>query len=173
MAWGNGTINVVKGQRDNPTGKQNATPTGYYVRKYIPEAILSSEHTGTSKRLWTILRYAEIMLNYAEALNEVQGPCTEVYNMLDKIRSRAGITGSVANRSDLKTKDAMRNFIHKERTIELAFEEHRSWDVRRWNVAKEALARPIYGVDVASNSAITRKTAQTYVRGQNVPVSYS
>jgi hypothetical protein len=163
VAWGNGTINVVKGQRDNPTGNQNATPTGYYVRKYIPEAILSSEHTGTSKRLWTILRYAEIMLNYAEALNEVQGPCTEVYNMLDKIRSRAGITGSVANRSDLKTKDAMRNFIHKERTIELAFEEHRSWDVRRWNVAKEALARPIYGVDVASNGAITRKTAQTRV----------
>ena len=133
--WGNGTINVIKGQRDNPVGNANATPTGYYVRKYIPEAILGSVHTGTSRRLWTFIRYAEIMLNYAEALNEVQGPSTEVYNMLDQIRRRSGITGSVANRSDLtSSKEAMRNFIHKERTVELAFEEHRAWDVRRWNM---------------------------------------
>lgn len=159
--WGNGTINVIKGQRDNPVGNANATPTGYYVRKYIPEAILGSVHTGTSRRLWTFIRYAEIMLNYAEALNEVQGPSTEVYNMLDQIRRRSGITGSVANRSDLtSSKEAMRNFIHKERTVELAFEEHRAWDVRRWNVAVEALSRPIYGIDVAANGAISRKTAQ-------------
>ena len=159
--WGNGTINVIKGQRDNPVGNANATPTGYYVRKYIPEAILSSVHTGNSRRLWTFIRYAEIMLNYAEALNEVQGPSTEVYNMLDQIRHRSGITGSVANRSDLtSSKEAMRNFIHKERTVELAFEEHRAWDVRRWNVAIEALSRPIYGIDVATNGTISRKTAQ-------------
>jgi hypothetical protein len=159
--WGNGTINVIKGQRDNPVGNANATPTGYYVRKYIPEAILGSVHTGTSRRLWTFIRYAEIMLNYAEALNEVQGPSTEVYNMLDQIRRRSGITGSVANRSDLtSSKEAMRNFIHKERTVELAFEEHRAWDVRRWSVAVEALSRPIYGIDVATNGAISRKTAQ-------------
>ncbi|WP_319505675.1 RagB/SusD family nutrient uptake outer membrane protein [Bacteroides graminisolvens] len=101
------------------------------------------------------------MLNYAEALNEVQGPSTEVYNMLDQIRRRSGITGSVANRSDLtSSKEAMRNFIHKERTVELAFEEHRAWDVRRWSVAVEALSRPIYGIDVATNGAISRKTAQ-------------
>lgn len=161
MEWGNGTINVIKGQRDNPVGNANATPTGYYVRKYIPEAILGSVHTGTSRRLWTFIRYAEIMLNYAEALNEVKGPSTEVYNMLDQIRRRSGITGSVANRSDLtSSKEAMRNFIHKERTVELAFEEHRAWDVRRWNVAVEALSRPIYGIDVAANGAISRKTAQ-------------
>ena len=163
VEWGNGIINVVVGQRDNPIGNQNATPTGYYVRKYIPEAILSSEHTGTSKRLWSILRYDEILLNYAEALNEYQGPCTEVCNLLDQIRHRGGITGNVADRTDLNTKEAMRNFIHKERTIELAFEEHRSWDVRRWNVAKEALSRPIYGVNVASDGTITRKVAQTRV----------
>lgn len=161
--WGNGTINVVKGQRDNPVGNQNATPTGYYVRKYIPEAILSSQHSGTSKRLWTVIRYAEILLNYAEALNEAQGPTTEVCSLLDQIRHRAGITGNVADRSDLKTKDAMRNFIHKERTIELAFEEHRAWDVRRWNVATEALSRPIYGVDVTTSGTITRKQAQERV----------
>ena len=76
---------------------------------------------------------------------------------------RAGISGSVANRTDLNTKDKMRNFIHKERTIEFVFEEHRVWDVRRWNVATEALSRDIYGVNVAENGAITRKVAQKRV----------
>ncbi|MBK5720957.1 RagB/SusD family nutrient uptake outer membrane protein [Dysgonomonas sp. Marseille-P4677] len=162
--WGNGTINVVLGQRDNPIGNTNATPTGYYVRKYIPETILSAEHSQSAYRLWTIIRYAEILLNYAEALNEAQGPTAEVYNMLDQIRHRAGISGNIANRNDLtSSKDNMRNFIHKERTIELAFEEHRAWDIRRWDVAVEVMTRPIYGVNVSTDGTITRKIAQNRV----------
>jgi hypothetical protein len=162
-AWNGSVINVIKGQRDNPVGNANATPTGYYLRKYIPETILSADHTGNSRRLWTIIRYAEILMNYAEALNEVEGPTQEVCDLLDQVRHRAGITGNVADRDDLKTKDAMRNFIHKERTIEFAFEEHRAWDVRRWNVAKEALGRDIIGIEVAANGTITRKVAQNRV----------
>ena len=161
--WGNGTINVVKGQRDNPVGNANATPTGYYVRKLIPESILSNNHGGSSYRLWCFIRYSEILLNYAEAVNEVQGPCTEVYDALDQIRHRAGITGNVADRTDLDSKEKMRNFIRKERTVELAFEEHRAWDVRRWNVAEKALGRDIIGIDVADNGSITRKVAQSRV----------
>lgn len=162
--WGNGTINVIFGQRDNPTGNANSTPTGYYVCKYIPESILGAEHSQTSYRLWSFIRYAEILLNYAEAMNEVHGPCQEVYDALDAIRHRAGITGNVADRTDLtSSKDKMRNFIHKERTIELAFEEHRAWDVRRWNVATEALSRDIYGVEVDTDGTIMRKIAQKRV----------
>ena len=161
--WGNGTINVVKGQRDNPVGNANATPTGYYVRKLIPESILSNNHGGSSYRLWCFIRYSEILLNYAEAVNEVQGPCTEVYDALDQIRHRAGITGNVADRTDLNSKEKMRNFIRKERTVELAFEEHRAWDVRRWNVAEKALGRDIIGIDVADNGTITRKVAQSRI----------
>lgn len=85
------TIDVRPGMADNPIGNANATPTGYYMRKYIPASILASNHAGTAYRLWTIIRYAEILLNYAEALNEVQGPCSEVYEMLDMVRHRAGI----------------------------------------------------------------------------------
>ncbi len=182
VEWGttraDSRINVIRGMADNPIGNANATPTGYYMRKYIPASILSSNHGGTAYRLWTIIRYAEILLNYAEALNEAYGPTDRVCEMLDAVRHRAGITGNVADRADLKNKDAMRNFIHKERTIEFAFEEHRSWDVRRWNVAVEALSRPIYGVEITrvghsdgtpdydytpGNYAITRKVAQTRV----------
>ncbi len=157
------TIDVRPGMADNPTGNANATPTGYYMRKYIPASILASNHSGTAYRLWTIIRYAEILMNYAEAMNELQGPCEEVYQMLDRVRHRAGITGNVADRRDLASKDAMRNFIHKERTVEFAFEEHRSWDVRRWNCAVEALSRPIYGVNVAMDGTVTRKVAQQRV----------
>lgn len=160
--WNGRQINVVRGMADNPIGNQNVTPTGYYVRKYIPETILSSNHSGTAKRLWKIFTYSEILLSYAEALNETDfaGNKDEVCNLLDQIRHRGGITGNVANRADLSSQTSMRNFIHKERTIELAFEEHRWWDVRRWNVAGEALGRDIYGVDVAADGTITRKVAQ-------------
>ena len=161
VSWGNGVINVIRGMRDNPTGNANATPTGYYMRKYIPETILSSNHSGTSYRNWIFMRYAEVLLNYAEAMNEVHGPCQEVYDCLNQIRHRAGITGNVENRTDLtSSKENMRKFIRKERTVELAFEEHRPWDVRRWNVAVEALSRPVYGVNVEANGTITRKIAQ-------------
>lgn len=161
--WGEGTINVIRGQRDNMIGNTNATPTGYYVRKYIPESILSDNHSQTAYRLWTIIRYAEILLDYAEALNETDGPTAEVCALLDRVRHRAGISGSVADRADLKTREAMRNFIHKERTVELAFEEHRAWDVRRWNCAVEALGRPIYGISVSADGTATRKVAQQRV----------
>lgn len=160
--WNGRAINVIYGQSDNPIGNQNVTPTGYYVRKYIPETILSSNHSGTAKRLWRIFTYSEILLSYAEALNEADyaGNKTQVCNLLDQIRHRGGIIGNVADRADLNSQTAMRNFIHKERTIELAFEEHRWWDVRRWNVAGEALGRDIYGIDVAADGTITRKVAQ-------------
>ncbi len=160
--WNGRAINVIYGQSDNPIGNQNVTPTGYYVRKYIPETILSSNHSGTAKRLWRIFTYSEILLSYAEALNEADyaGNKSLVCNLLDQIRHRGGIIGNVANRADLNSQTAMRNFIHKERTIELAFEEHRWWDVRRWNVAGEALGRDIYGIDVAADGTITRKVAQ-------------
>ena len=160
--WNGRAINVIYGQSDNPIGNQNVTPTGYYVRKYIPETILSSNHSGTAKRLWRIFTYSEILLSYAEALNEADYARNKslVCNLLDQIRHRGGIIGNVANRADLNSQTAMRNFIHKERTIELAFEEHRWWDVRRWNVAGEALGRDIYGIDVAADGTITRKVAQ-------------
>ena len=160
--WNGRSINVIYGQSDNPIGNQNVTPTGYYVRKYIPETILSSNHSGTAKRLWRIFTYSEILLSYAEALNEADyaGNKALVCNLLDQIRHRGGIIGNVANRADLNSQTATRNFIHKERTIELAFEEHRWWDVRRWNVAGEALGRDIYGIDVAADGTITRKVAQ-------------
>ena len=164
--WGNGIINVLKGQRDNPQGNANATPTGYYTRKYIPEVILNNNHTGSNYRNWIIIRYAEILLNYAEALNEAGGSRTDVLNAIQPLRDRVGMTAKLTDRSDLQTIADRRNFIRKERTVELAFEDHRAWDVRRWNVAEKALARPIYGMEITKENGkfvYTRKVAQNRV----------
>ena len=162
VAWNGRTLNIVRGGDDNPIGNANATPTGYYTRKYMPEAILVNHHAGNSYRNWIYIRYAEILLNYAEALNEFNFAANKgtICNVLDQIRHRGGITGNVASRTDLNSQEAMRKFIRKERTVELAFEEHRWWDVRRWNVANEALSRDIIGVEVAKNGKYSRKVAQ-------------
>lgn len=162
--WNNATIDVVKGGRDNPIGNANATPTGYYLRKYIPEGIVYQNHSGTAYRNWIFIRYAEILLNYAEAQNEISGPTSEVFETLQLIRNRAGLTQKLEARTDIRSKDTMRKFIRKERTVELAFEDHRAWDVRRWNVAVEALARPVYGMEItkdgSNNFVYTRKVVQ-------------
>lgn len=166
VSWGNGVISVVRGERDNPPGNTNATPTGYYMRKYIPENILSENHSRTGFRNWIIMRYAEVLLNYAEALNEAGASREEVLNVIQPIRDRVGMTDKLADRTDLGTKEEIRNFLRKERAVELAYEEHRVWDVRRWNVAEKALSRPVYGVQVTRSGngvTFTRRVVQQRV----------
>jgi len=168
--WGDYMLDVRKGMNANPTGNANATPTGYYLRKYIPASILSNNHGGTSYRLWCFISYADMLLGYAEILNELDfsGNYANICAVLDAVRSRAGITGSVADRADLMNQSAMRNFIHKERTVELAFTENRWWDLRRWNCATEALSRNIIGIEVASDGTISRKVAQKRIFSDNM-----
>lgn len=164
--WWNRAIDVTEGGQDNPAGSAVATPTGYYGRKYLDDSQTNYLTGGTMYRNWIFIRYAEILLNLAEALNEVDGPSAGVFAALQQIRDRVGLTADLSTRADLQTKEAMRNFIRKERTVELAFEDHRAWDVRRWNVAVEALSRPIYGVDIVESGEgfiFTRKVAQNRV----------
>ena len=127
-----------------------ATKTGYYLRKYVDENInltlgQSSIHT------WIIIRYAEILLNYAEAMNEAYGPDNaHGYGMtavqaVNEIRRRAGMP----NLPSSLTKDGLRERIRNERRVELAFEGHRFWDVRRWMIAEETLDTPVHGVEIS------------------------
>ncbi|SEM41489.1 Starch-binding associating with outer membrane [bacterium A37T11] len=164
--WWNRAINTQAGGTDNPTGNANATPTSYYNRKYLDDSQTNYLTGGTMYRNWIFIRYAEILLNFAEAENELNGPSDAVFSALQKLRDRVGLTALLSSRTDLKDKTSLRRFIHKERTVELAFENHRSWDVRRWNVAKEALSRPIYGLTITSNGQqvnYERKVSQTRI----------
>ena len=108
-----------------------------------------------------MIRFAEVYLNYAEALNEINGPSQEAYNALNFIRDRAGIKSieeawgdsSIALTLDKHTtQDGLREIIHQERLIELSFEGHRYNDLRRWKFAEQYMNSPVYGWSVDETS---------------------
>jgi hypothetical protein len=96
---------------------------------------------------------ADLYLLYAEALNEyLDAPNGEVYEYVDKIRTRAGLEGVVNSWAKYSiipdkplSKTGMREIIRQERMIELAFEGKRFWDVRRWLTAETEMNKPIRG----------------------------
>jgi hypothetical protein len=124
-----------------PTG----TLTGYFRYK------MCNGGAGELYRPWVVMRYAEVLLNAAEATNEYFGATPEVYDWLKMIRSRAGITAGTNGLYGLKagmTKEEMREAIRHERRVELAFEEHRFWDVRRWKIASQTENRETHGMEI-------------------------
>jgi hypothetical protein len=102
------------------------TYTGYYVKKYVNNIACASPTEFAHS--WPIFRYTEILLNAAEAINEAQGP-SAAYTYINQIRSRAGMPDYSG-----MTQDELRKRIRNERRIELAFEDHRYFDVRRWKL---------------------------------------
>lgn len=108
--------------------------TGYFVRKYVPEEVRLNS-TVTAYHNWIYFRLAEMYLNYAEALNEAEGPTQQVRDAVNTVRVRSGVVNlPVALSNDKKS---MRKRIQRERAIELSFEEHRWWDARRWSTGEE------------------------------------
>jgi hypothetical protein len=135
--------------RDSQGGPSNwnTSKTGYYLRKFIDEDLPIQnpwEVAGTQN--WIYFRYAEILLNYAEAQNEAVGPDASVYAAINEIRGRSGVEMPALPLN--LSKDEMRERIHHERRIELAFEEHRYYDVRRWMTADEVENTPAYGIEI-------------------------
>lgn len=121
--------------------------TGYYVRKYLPESV-TEKSSNKSYHNWIYLRLAEVYLNYAEALNETLSvPSTDVYNAVNAVRKRSGMPNLPSGLS----KDAMRERIKNERAIELSFEEHRWWDVRRRLDGEKYFDGPMYEMEITKN----------------------
>ena len=126
------------------------TPTGYYLRRYIFEnTSFESESSVKNKHSWIISRYAEILLSYAEAMNEYYGPDGKDGDLnitareaLNQIRDNAGMPPVT-----VMGKDAFRAAVQREWRVEFAFEDHRFWDVRRWKIAPETQVQ-IYGVTI-------------------------
>lgn len=129
----------------NGKGVANATTTGYYLHKFVDEE-LDLAQGRTSIHSWIIFRISEIYLNYAEALNEYQPGHPDIAVYASKTRQRNGV-GMPPIPSGLG-QDEMRERIRNERRVELAFEGHRNWDVRRWMIAPRVLNEPLYGVHI-------------------------
>jgi hypothetical protein len=143
------------GQDSNEGSSQpwNATQTGYYLRKFLDESITNPGGVNIGSTPWTFVRYAEILLNYAEAMynlgNEII--CREYIN---KVRSRPSVNMPPVTESGA----ALLTRLQQERRIELAFEEHRYFDVRRWKIAPQVLNVPAKRMGIAKNITTGKKT---------------
>lgn len=155
-------IDTRIGEKDNnpQAAVDRTTATGYYLRKF-----LNTTNTGATRRTYVYFRYAEILLNYAEALNETMAsPPMGVYDAINSVRRR-GITPATAGLAALQstningngyvpaTRDAMRLRIQNERRVELCFEEHRFFDVRRWKLGEQFFNKPVSGVKITGSVA--------------------
>ncbi len=149
-AWLNITLETFDGGRNKPLTTDVQTVTSYYMRKFMGKFETTSNYSPV-RRDYIYMRYAEILLNLAEAANEFSGPSTEVYEQIMAIRQRAGIEPGADNMFGLKPnmdQDEMRQVIRNERRVELAFEEHRFWDIRRWKIAEEVMNIPLRGLQI-------------------------
>ncbi|HEU4552081.1 MAG TPA: RagB/SusD family nutrient uptake outer membrane protein [Chitinophaga sp.] len=162
-AYRNTTVQIyTPGGKDSKDGPSNwnTTKTGYYLRKFMDDKNpIDNPWNVAGLQPWIYLRYAEVLLNYAEAQNEAVGPDATVYSAMNLVRQRASQPALPAGLTQAQMRDAIR----KERQVELAFEEHRFYDVRRWKIADVTENVPAYGVDVTTdgsgNYVYTRKVA--------------
>lgn len=146
--WNGRVINQLPEGSDDMT-KANASRTGYYLKKFLTDN-LNLTQGQTAQHNWVVFRYAEILLNYAEAMNEAFGPAEvpagftlSATDALNMVRRRASISLSLVSAT---SKEELRNAVKHERRIELAFEDHRYWDLLRWKDAMQVLNQPIMGV---------------------------
>lgn len=103
------------------------TRTGYYLRKFIDPRLQSGQPEDTR---WKKYRLAELYLNLAEAENEANGPTAIAREAVNRVRARVDMPELPLDLS----KEQFRERVRQERRVELAFEEHRFWDVRRWKI---------------------------------------
>lgn len=159
LTWLNRTVKTFQGgadKPDNPTAAQIQTRTGYYLRKFLGNFTTSNAFSNQSHN-FPIFRFAEILLTNAEALNELSQVESAVAEII-RLRARAGITAGSNNRYGIKvgiTQTEMRDLIRNERRIELAFEEHRFWDIRRWKIADQVMNAPITGMKITNGTPLT------------------
>lgn len=120
-------------RRNNGSWTEHAPVNGVgYMKKFLARLNWDGGQLN-----WIVFRLAEFYLNYAEALNEISPTDGASYAAVNEIRRRAGIPELSVADARYDTQDKLREAIRRERAIELAFEEHRYWDVRRWLIADQ------------------------------------
>ena len=147
-----------------------ATPTGYYLKKYVTESVqIAGNGANTCKHVWVTFRLAESYLNYAEAMLNLSGDgykaetgftMTPKY-AIDLVRKRAGLAGIEDGLSASQFKEKL----EKERFVELAFEGHRFFDVRRWKEGDKYF-KTIYGLRITKNADGTFNEEKTVVQNR-------
>lgn len=146
--WKNHTISVwYEGVDGRRAAGSDYCKTGYLMKKIMNDKNRWNPWQ-VEQNTWVLFRMGEMYLNYAEALNEFSGPSPEVYNYVNMIRDRSGLPGLEEGLS----KEELREKIKHERRIELAFETHRFFDVRRWKDAEISENKPIHSLNIFAGS---------------------
>lgn len=136
--WQADVANGIKAGRDATNN-----PCGIFMHKLIPYALTI---TNQVIPYWTVFRLGEAYLYYAEALNESQGPVPAAYAAINKIRNRAGLP----DLSPGLSKEQFREEVRLEETIEMAYDDHRFWNLRRWLIAdtEGVMKGNMYGIKI-------------------------
>lgn len=161
--WKNRKVQIWRGGLDG-LPQQGATETGYYLKKYVIESINFSTTPNTTQiHTWVLFRYGEVLLNYAEAMNEAYGPDDpadlgmSAREAVNKIRRRANMPDFPAGMTQVD----FREKLHNERRVELAFEDHRFWDLRRWKIGPSTT--DIEGMEIMQNDGASFSYQRTTI----------
>lgn len=167
---GSGNTTIITGTYgDNNVNGLNytvgySTRTGYYMRKLLrPDVNLNPSNITNQKSYDARIRWTEIFLDYAEAANEAVGPEAAVAgskwtakSVIKSLRERAGICAGVDDPyldECAQSKEKMRELIRNERRLELCFENHRFYDLRRWQVDLNKLNETVKGAEISAPNA--------------------
>ena len=181
--WSGRAVETFNGGLDGPP-VLNATKTGYYLKKYLNSAVkIGSGQNIVQRHTWYLFRLGEVYLNLAEAMNEAYGPESDpdgvgmtALEAVNMIRSRAGMPDFPTALSKAEFRAKLQN----ERRVELAFENHRFWDVRRWEIGNETLDTELRGITIEkvndSTFTYTQKVVENRVFEEKMnlyPIPYT
>lgn len=127
----------------NPGAENN---TGYFRRKGIDERLKGQTNLDGSNYIF--FRYAEVLLNFAEASIEMGETGAAATDVIDKVRQRSGLPTLMNTYHRTLSQSELRTVVRRERRVELAFENKRYWDLIRWRTAEAVLNQPVYGVEI-------------------------
>lgn len=154
----NGSIINTQKTGTAERGTLNSTTTGYFLKKFVVEN-LNLKTNQNAEHVWYMFRYGEVLLNYAEAaLNGTKGAAgnygapgaltaAKALNLLHARLDKSGGMSVLPTSKDFADATLTNEMIQKERQVELAFEGHRIWDVRRWKIAELTENKALMGVD--------------------------
>jgi hypothetical protein len=177
--FGNGLVNQESlyyiqargsGALAGPTDNSRLNITGCWPKKLVNYLTVYDDGYTIADFRMPLIRLAGLYLQYAETLNEQGKPYAQVAPYLDRVRARAGLPGVVEawskyskNPTKYTTQDGMRQIIHQETRIELAFECEPGWDLRRWKELQNVLSKPLQGWNIFEADAASFYRPHTVV----------
>ncbi|SDG06461.1 RagB/SusD family nutrient uptake outer membrane protein [Chitinophaga filiformis] len=148
------TIDVTSKTSLDALSKNNASFTGFYYKKYVPADIQGNWDSNSYNDL-VLLRYAEVLLTYAEAKIELNQIDASVYDAINQVRQRPGVMMPPVTAADYPSQTTLRDAVRRERRVEFPMEDNRLFDIRRWKIAATVMSGPVYGI--LNNYDQTRK----------------